>query len=444
MTRNEEKFDVWNQHARWKGISRPYGPQDVARLQPSIHIEYTLARLGAERLWNLLHSEPLVRSLGALTGNQAVEQVQAGLKAIYVSGWQVAGDANLSGQMYPDQSLYPANSVPALVRAINNALLRADQISKADGKTSPYWLAPIVADAEAGFGGPLNAFELMKGMIEAGAAAVHFEDQLSSAKKCGHMGGKVVVPIREFVQKLIAARLAADVMGVPTILIARTDADSAGLLLSDIDPRDHPYLTGGKTEEGFFYYRGGIPAAITRGLAYAPYADVIWCETSEPNLEEAREFAEGIHGRFPGKLLAYNCSPSFHWKKKLGEREIARFQAQLGEMGYKYQFVTLAGFHSLNLGMFELAHDYARSGMSAYVTLQEREFAMAEEHAYSAVRHQRFVGTGYFDTVQTVISGGRASTGALAGSTENAQFLDPENQCFTQAEESELRPGVSQ
>jgi isocitrate lyase len=443
MTRQEEQFNTWSHLPRWKGISRPYGPQEVARLRPSVQIEYTLAALGAERLWNLMHTEPYVRSLGALTGNQAVEQVQAGLKAIYVSGWQVAGDANLAGQMYPDQSLYPANSVPTLVRGINNALLRADQISNADGKPGPYWLAPIVADAEAGFGGPLNAFELMKAMIEAGAAAVHFEDQLSSAKKCGHLGGKVVVPIREFVQKLVAARLGADVLGVPTILIARTDADSAGLLLSDVDPRDRPFLTGERTEEGFFHYRGGLPAAISRGLAYAPYADMIWCETSEPNLEEAREFAESIHAQFPGKLLAYNCSPSFHWKKKLSEREIALFQAQLGELGYKYQFVTLAGFHSLNLGMFELAHDYSRSGMSAYVRLQEREFALASA-GYSAVRHQRFVGTGYFDTVQTTIAGGRSSTEALAGSTENAQFTTSEAPGFRPIEESELRPGVSQ
>jgi len=412
-------------HPRWKGIVRPYGTSDVERLRPSVAIEYTLARLGAERLWNLLHSERYVASLGALTGNQAVQQVQAGLKAIYVSGWQVAGDANLAGQMYPDQSLYPANSVPSLVRAINNALLRADQICRSDGKPGPYWFAPIVADAEAGFGGPLNAFELMKAMIEAGAAAVHFEDQLSSAKKCGHLGGKVVVPIREFVQKLTAARLAADVMNVPTLLIARTDADAARLLLSDVDPRDEPFLTGGKTEEGFFYYRGGIEAAIARGLAYAPYADLIWCETSVPDLQQARRFAEAIHGQFPGKLLAYNCSPSFHWKKTLTEHQIAQFQAHLADLGYKYQFVTLAGFHSLNLGMFELARDYARGGMSAYARLQEREFALADTDGYSAIRHQRFVGTGYFDAVQTTISGGRAATEALEGSTENAQFAPP-------------------
>jgi len=343
------------------------------------------------------------------------------LQAIYVSGWQVAGDANLAGQMYPDQSLYPANSVPSLVRAINNAFLRADQIYRSEGKPGPYWFAPIVADAEAGFGGMLNAFELMKALIDAGAAAVHFEDQLSSAKKCGHLGGKVVVPIREFVQKLTAARLAADVMGVPTILIARTDADSAGLLLSDIDPRDHPFLTGTRTEEGFFGYRGGIEAAIARGLAYCPLADVIWCETSHPDLDEARQFAEAIHAVCPGKLLAYNCSPSFHWKKHLDDRQIADFQARLGEMGYKYQFVTLAGFHSLNVGMFELAGEYASSGMSAYVRLQEREFALAE-HGYSAVRHQRFVGTSYFDAVQTTVAGGHTSTEALAGSTETEQI----------------------
>ena len=339
-----------------------------------------------------------------------------------LSGWQVAGDANLAGQMYPDQSLYPANSVPTLVRALNNALLRADQICRSEGKPGPYWLAPIVADAEAGFGGPLNAFELMKAMIEAGAAAVHFEDQLASAKKCGHLGGKVVVPVREFVQKLTAARLAADVMGVPTILIARTDADSARLLLSDVDPRDEPFLAGGKTEEGFFRFRGGLEAAIARSLAYAPHADVLWCETSEPDLEQARRFARAIHEQYPGKLLAYNCSPSFHWMKKMDDQQIARFQAQLGELGYKYQFVTLAGFHSLNLGMFELARDYARNGMSAYVRLQEREFAFADTEGYSAVRHQRFVGTGYFDTVQKTLSGGQAATEALEGSTENAQF----------------------
>ena len=407
---------------RWNGIVRPYGPDAVERLRPSVRIEYTLAKLGAARLWELLHEEEYIQSLGALTGNQAVQQVQAGLKAIYVSGWQVAGDANLSGQMYPDQSLYPSNSVPTLVRAINNALLRADQVTRMDGNEGTHWLAPIIADAEAGFGGMLNAFEIMKAMIEAGAAAVHFEDQLSSAKKCGHLGGKVVVPVGEFIQKLVAARLAADVMGVPTVLIARTDADAARLLLSDADERDHPFLTGGKTEEGFFRYEGGIEAAIARGLAYAPYADVLWCETSEPNFEQARRFAQAIHERFPGKLLAYNCSPSFHWKKLLTAHQIANFQVQLSHLGYKYQFVTLAGFHSLNCGMFDLARNYARTGMTAYATLQEREFELADSDGYSAIRHQRFVGTGYFDAVQKTVTGGHAATSAMEGSTETAQF----------------------
>ncbi len=416
---------------RWNGILRPYSAAEVERLRPSVAVEHTLARLGSERLWNLMHTENYVKSLGALTGNQAVQQVQAGLKAIYVSGWQVAGDANLAGHMYPDQSLYPANSVPTLVRAINNALLRADQINRLDGGASTYWLAPIVADAEAGFGGPLNAFEIMKAMIEAGAAAVHFEDQLSSAKKCGHLGGKVVVPVREFIQKLVAARLAADVLGVPTVLIARTDADAARLLLSDIDPRDQPFLTGGKTEEGFFYYRGGIEAAIARGLAYAPYADVIWCETSEPDFEQAERFANAIHARYPGKPLAYNCSPSFHWKRKLTEHQIGEFQHRLGDLGYRYQFVTLAGFHALNTSMFDLAKDYVRTGMTAYSHLQEREFALAEHHGYTAIRHQRFVGTGYFDAVQTTISGGHSSTEALTGSTENAQFCEPAQPAHT-------------
>jgi isocitrate lyase len=412
-----------NTTSRWDGTVRPYRPEEVDRLRPSVNIEYTLAKLGAERLWNLLATEPYVHSLGALTGNQAVEQVQAGLKAIYVSGWQVAGDANLAGSMYPDQSLYPANSVPTLVRAMNNALLRADQICRSEGKPGPYWLAPLVADAEAGFGGTLNAFELMKAMIEAGAAGVHFEDQLSSAKKCGHLGGKVVVPVREFVQKLIAARLAADVMRVPTLLIARTDAGSAKLLLSDIDPRDEPFLTGQKTDEGFYGYRGGLEPAIMRGLAYAPYADLIWWETSTPDMGQAREFAQAIHAHYPGKLLAYNCSPSFHWKKFLNDGEIAEFQERLGEMGYKFQFVTLAGFHSLNAGMFELARDYSRRGMSAYAQLQEKEFVLAESEGYSAVRHQRFVGTSYFDAVQMTITSGRTNTGALDGSTENEQFV---------------------
>jgi isocitrate lyase len=415
---------------RWDGIVRPYGPEEVARLRPSIQIQYTLATRGAERLWELLQGDGYIRSLGALTGNQAVQQVQAGLKAIYVSGWQVAADANGAAQMYPDQSLYPADSVPALVRAINNALLRADQICRLEGKPPQDWLAPIVADAEAGFGGMLNAFEIMKAMIEAGAAAVHFEDQLSSAKKCGHLGGKVLVPAREFIQKLIAARLAADVLGVPTVLIARTDADSARLLLSDVDSRDEPFLTGGRTEEGFYRYRGGIEAAIARGLMYAPYADVLWCETSEPDFEEARRFAAAIHARYPGKLLAYNCSPSFHWKKLLTEHQIAQFQTQLSHLGYKYQFVTLAGFHSLNAGMFELARGYAHAGMTAYARLQEKEFTLAESDGYSAIRHQAFVGTGYFDAVQNAVTGGRTATAALQDSTETAQFAPPVAQTF--------------
>jgi isocitrate lyase len=409
-------------HSRWDGITRPYRPDAVERLRPSVRIEYTLARLGAERLWHLLNGGAFVRALGALTGNQAVQQVQAGLRAIYLSGWQVAGDANLAGQMYPDQSLYPANSVPAVVRAINNALLRADQVTRLEGRNGIHWMAPIVADAEAGFGGILNAFELMKGLIEAGAAAVHFEDQLSSAKKCGHLGGKVLVPTGEFIQKLIAARLAADVLDVPTVLIARTDADAANLLLTDADPRDRPFLTGGRTEEGFFRYRGGLEAAIARALAYAPYADVLWCETSQPDLDQARRFAEAIHRRFPGKLLAYNCSPSFHWRKFLSEGQIAAFQTQLGELGYKFQFVTLAGFHALNTSMFELAREYAASGMPAYARLQDREFALAESDGYAAIRHQKFVGTGYFDAVQSTVTGGNTSTQALAGSTETAQF----------------------
>lgn len=394
---------------------------DVARLRGSVHIEHTLARMGAERLWQLLNDEPFVRALGALTGNQAVQQVQAGLKAIYLSGWQVAGDANLAGQMYPDQSLYPANSVPNVVRAINNAFQRADQIQHAERKGDIYWFAPIVADAEAGFGGPLNAFELMKAMIEAGAAGVHFEDQLASAKKCGHLGGKVLVPTQEFVQKLIAARLASDVMGVPTVLIARTDADSAKLITSDADPRDREFITDTRTADGFLQFRGGLDAAIARGLAYAPYADMIWCETSEPNLEEARRFAEGIHKQFPGKLLAYNCSPSFHWNDKLDRATIARFQEEIAAMGYKFQFVTLAGFHALNLSMFELARGYAASGMAAYAKLQEVEFDRARD-GYAAIKHQRFVGTGYFDEITQVVSNGASSTVALAGSTEEAQF----------------------
>ena len=407
---------------RFDGIRRDYTQQDVERLAGSFRIRHTLAEMGATRLWQLLKTEPFVPTLGALTGNQAVQMAQAGLRAIYLSGWQVAADANLSGQMYPDQSLYPVNSVPTVVRAINNALMRADQIAHADGQESVDWMLPIVADAEAGFGGVLNAFELTKAMIEAGVAAVHFEDQLSSAKKCGHMGGKVLVPAREAIQKLVAARLAADVVDVPTILIARTDADAAQLITSDCDPVDAPFLTGERTVEGFFRFRGGLDAAIARGLAYAPWADMIWCETSEPNLEDARRFATAIHERFPGKLLAYNCSPSFHWQGKLKQREIAEFQRTLGEMGYRFQFVTLAGFHALNLSTFELAHEYAHSGMSAYASLQEREFELSRELGYGAVKHQRFVGTGYFDRVATTIASGQISICALPGSTEEAQF----------------------
>ena len=417
----------WNTNSRWAGISRPYSYDDVLRLRGTIQIEYTLARLGAERLWNLMHSEAYVPALGAITGNQAIEMVQAGLKAIYGSGWQVAADGNTAGDVYPDQSLYPCDSAPNLVKRINRALLRADQIESAEGKKSgTYWFAPIVADAEAGFGGSLNAYELMKSMIEAGAAGVHFEDQLSSAKKCGHLGGKVVVPIREFIEKLTAARLAADVCGVPTILIARTDANSAGLLLSDADPRDRQFIYGERTPEGFYQFRGGIDAAIARGLAYAPYADVLWCETSTPHLGEAKAFADAIHARFPGKLLAYNCSPSFNWKKKLDDVTIANFQQELGKMGYKFQFVTLAGFHALNMSMFHLARGYAQSGMTAYSKLQQEEFA-AQELGYRAVTHQKFVGTGYFDEIAQVVSGGASSTTALAGSTEAAQFHADEN-----------------
>jgi isocitrate lyase len=414
----------WVNNPRWRGIERPYSAEDVLRLRGSVHIEHTLARLGAERLWELLRTEPYVNALGAVTGNQAVQQVQAGLRAIYVSGWQVAADANNAGQMYPDQSLYPADSVPNLCRRINSALQRADQVHHSEGKVAPAqtWFAPLVADAEAGFGGTLNAFELMKGMIEAGAACVHFEDQLSSAKKCGHLGGKVLVPTSEAVQKLVAARLAADVMGVPTLVMARTDADSAQLLTSDIDPRDRAFCTGERTTEGFFRIRGGIESAIARGLAYAPYADLIWCETSHPDLEEARQFAEAIHAKYPEKMLAYNCSPSFNWRKKIDEETIARFQPELARMGYKFQFVTLAGFHALNLSMFELARQYKETGMTAYSALQEEEFTSEREHGYRAAKHQRFVGTGYFDQVQQVISGGLASTVALAESTEAEQF----------------------
>ncbi len=406
---------------RWQGIERPYSGADVECLRGSVRVEHTLARLGAERLWHLLHTEQCVAALGALTGGQAVQMVRAGLASIYLSGWQVAADANLSGHTYPDQSLYPANSAPALVRRLNNALLRADQIDHAEGGTGTHWLAPIVADAEAGFGGPLNAFEVMKAMIEAGAAGVHFEDQLAAEKKCGHLGGKVLVPTGQFVRTLAAARLAADVLDVPTILVARTDALSATLLTSDVDERDAGFLTGERTPEGFFRVRCGIEAAIARGLAYAPYADLIWFETSTPDLGEAREFASAVHERFPGKLLAYNCSPSFNWRRHLDEQQIASFRESLAELGYRYQFVTLAGFHSLNAAMFELARGYAQTGMSAYVELQEREFAM-EEQGYTATRHQREVGAGYFDRVLEAISDGESSTLALRGSTEEAQF----------------------
>jgi len=417
---NNKNF--WNDIPRWKGITRPYSMQDVERLRGSVQVEHTLARVGAERLWDLLQTEKFVPALGAVTGNQAVQMVKAGLKAIYVSGWQVAADVNDSGQTYPDQSLYPVDSVPNLCRRLNNALMRADQIDHSEGKNGTYWFAPLIADAEAGFGGPLNAFELMKSMIEAGAACVHFEDQLSSAKKCGHLGGKVLVPTQEAVQKLVAARLAADVMGVPTLLLARTDANSAKLITSDIDPIDRAFIEGDRTSEGFFRVKGGLEYAIARSLAYAPYVDMIWCETSEPNIEEARRFAEGVHTKFPGKILAYNCSPSFNWKKKLSDADIARFQPALAEMGYKFQFVTLAGFHSLNLSMFELARGYRDNGMTAYSRLQEKEFSREYEYGYQAVKHQKFVGTGYFDAITEVVSQGMTSTKALEGSTEEEQF----------------------
>ncbi|MEQ4576141.1 MAG: isocitrate lyase [Gammaproteobacteria bacterium] len=411
----------WDTHPRWKGITRNYSAEDVVRLRGTVHVEHSLARLGAEKLWRYLHEKDFVNALGALTGNQAMQQVKAGLNAIYLSGWQVAADANLAGQMYPDQSLYPADSVPAVVRRINNTLLRADQLHHAEGKDEIDFLQPIVADAEAGFGGVLNAFELMKAMIEAGAAGVHFEDQLASVKKCGHMGGKVLVPTREAIEKLNAARLAADVMGVPTLLVARTDAEAADLLTSDIDENDRPFTTGERTVEGFYRTRNGLDQAISRGLAYAPYADLVWCETGKPDLEFARRFAEAIHARFPGKLLAYNCSPSFNWKKNLDDATIARFQKEIASYGYKFQFITLAGFHSLNYSMFNLAHGYARRQMSAFVELQEAEFAAAEK-GFTAVKHQREVGTGYFDAVTQAIQQGQSSTTALKGSTEEAQF----------------------
>ena len=413
----------WAENPRWKGIKRGYAAEEVVRLRGSIHIEHTLARRGAEKLWKLLHDEPFVGTLGALTGNQALQQVKAGLKAIYLSGWQVAADANIAGEMYPDQSLYPANSVPSVVRRINNALQRADQIQHMEGKGEIDFFAPIVADAEAGFGGVLNAFELMKSMIDAGAAGVHFEDQLASVKKCGHMGGKVLVPTREAVEKLVAARLAADCMGVPTIVLARTDAEAADLITSNIDENDQPFCTGERTVEGFYKTRAGIDQAVSRGLAYAAYADLIWCETGKPDLDFAKHFAEAIQSKYPGKMLAYNCSPSFNWKKNLDDATIARFQRELGAMGYKFQFITLAGFHSLNYSMFNLAHGYARNNMSAFVELQQAEFAAADK-GFTAVRHQREVGTGYFDAVTTTVQGNQSSTTALSHSTEDEQFFD--------------------
>ncbi len=417
----EEIRQEWSTDPRWAGITRNYSAEDVVRLRGTVHVEHSLARLGAEKLWDSLHERDYVNALGALTGNQAMQQVKAGLKAIYLSGWQVAADANLAGQMYPDQSLYPADSVPAVVKRINNALLRADQLQHAEGDDSIDFLQPIVADAEAGFGGVLNAFELMKAMIEAGAAGVHFEDQLASVKKCGHMGGKVLVPTREAVEKLNAARLAADVMGVPTLIVARTDAEAADLLTSDIDDNDRPFTTGERTVEGFFKTRNGLDQAISRGLAYAPYADLVWCETGKPDLGFARAFAEAIHEKYPGKMLAYNCSPSFNWKKNLDDATIAKFQDEIASYGYKFQFITLAGFHALNYSMFNLAHGYARRQMSAFVELQEAEFAAADK-GFTAVKHQREVGTGYFDAVTQAIQQGQSSTTALTGSTEEEQF----------------------
>jgi isocitrate lyase len=411
----------WAENPRWRGVRRGYTAGDVYRLRGSLQIEHTLARRGAERLWQLLREQPFVNALGALTGNQALQQVKAGLKAIYLSGWQVAGDANDAGEMYPDQSLYPVSSVPSVVRRINNAFIRADQIHHAEGRTDIEWFAPIVADAEAGFGGVLNAHELMKHMIEAGAAGVHFEDQLAAAKKCGHMGGKVLVPTQEAVHKLIAARLAADLAGVPTLLFARTDAEAANLITSDIDENDKPFLTGERTAEGFYRTHNGLAQAVSRGLAYAPFADLVWCETGKPDLKFAREFAEAIRAVHPDKMLAYNCSPSFNWRKHLDDATVAKFQRELGAMGYKFQFITLAGFHALNYSMFDLAHGYAREQMSAYVKLQEAEFA-AEARGYTATKHQREVGTGYFDAITQVVQGGQSSVTALTGSTEEEQF----------------------
>jgi isocitrate lyase len=423
MNRAEKMKKAWDNEIRWVGVERPYSAEDVIRLRGSIDIEHTLADRGAKKLWNLINQDDYVNALGALTGNQAVQQVKAGLKAIYLSGWQVAADANLAGQMYPDQSLYPVNSVPNVVKRINQALQRADQVHYSEGNEEIDWFAPIVADAEAGFGGQLNVFELMKSMIESGASAVHFEDQLSSEKKCGHLGGKVLLPTQTAVKNLISARFAADVMGTPTIIIARTDANAADMITSDVDEYDHSFITGERTTEGFYKTNAGLDQAIARGLAYAPYADLIWCETSEPNLEEAQKFADAIHEKYPNKLLAYNCSPSFNWKKKLSEKEIAEFQKELGEMGYKFQFVTLAGFHALNHSMFDLARKYKEEGMAAYSELQQAEFG-SEQYGYSATRHQREVGTGYFDEVAQVISGGTSSTGALKGSTEEEQFTN--------------------
>jgi len=417
-----ELKERWETDARWEGICRDYTAEEVARLRGSVHVEHSLARLGAEQLWDLLQNEPYINALGALTGNQALQMAEAGLRAIYLSGWQVAADANNAGQMYPDQSLYPADSVPNVVRKINNAFRRADQIQHAEGRGDKNYFLPIVADAEAGFGGALNAFELMKGMIEAGAAGVHFEDQLASEKKCGHLGGKVLVPTSHFVRTLTTARLAADILDVPTVLIARTDADAARLVTSDVDPRDQRFLTGERTAEGFYRMTGGLEVAIDRALSYAPYADLLWCETSHPDLDEARVFAEAVHERYPGKMLAYNCSPSFNWKRKLDDASIARFQRELGAMGYKFQFITLAGFHALNLSMFELARGYRDHGMTAYAALQEREFGYEADDGYRATKHQRFVGTGYFDQVTQCVSRGEASTTALTGSTEEAQF----------------------
>ena len=418
----EQLRKEWQTNPRWQGVERAFKAEDVVRLRGTVHVEHSLARLGAEKLWRFMHEKPFVNALGALTGNQAMQQVKAGLDAIYLSGWQVAGDANLAGEMYPDQSLYPANSVPSVVRRINNTLVRADQIHHAEGNDSIDWLKPIVADAEAGFGGVLNAFELMKSMIEAGAAGVHFEDQLSSAKKCGHMGGKVLVPTSEAIAKLAAARLAADTCGVPTVLVARTDAESANLLTSDVDERDRPFIKSkDRTSEGFFYVDAGLEQAIARGLAYAPHADLIWCETGHPDLHEAKQFAEAIHKQFPGKMLAYNCSPSFNWKKKLDDATIAKFQRELGAMGYKFQFITLAGFHALNYSMFQLARGYKASQMAAYVQLQEQEFA-AEKDGYTATKHQREVGAGYFDDVTQTVTAGQSSVTAMKGSTEEAQF----------------------